>query len=143
MAINVYFEDVEVGQEIPAFQRKTDLMHWNRYAAINDEFLYIHMDDEAGKAAGQGAAFGMGNLRWAYVLNSLRDWAGDEADIRELAMQFRVINHKGDELATHGVVTAKTQENGENLVHLDINVVNQKGEKTAPGTAVVVLPSRG
>jgi hypothetical protein len=30
------------------------------------------MDDEAGKAAGQGAAFGMGNLRWAYALNALR-----------------------------------------------------------------------
>lgn len=143
MTYNVYFEDVEVGQEIPAFTRKTDLMHWNRYAAINDEFLYIHMDDDAGKAAGQGAAFGMGNLRWAYVLNALRNWAGDEADIRELGMQFRAINHKGDELSTYGVVTEKLQQNGENLVRLDVNVINQKGDKTAPGHAVVALPSRG
>jgi acyl dehydratase len=143
MASNVYFEDVEIGQEIPAFERKTDLMHWNRYAAINDEFLQIHMDDEAGRAAGQGAAFGMGNLRWAYVLNALRGWLGDEAEVRELSMQFRAINHKNDVLTTQGVVTEKTQENGENLVHLDVNVINQKGDKTAPGHAVVVLPSRG
>lgn len=143
MAYNVYFEDVEVGQEIPAFERKTDLMSWNRYAAINDEFLYIHMDDEAGKAAGQGAAFGMGNLRWAYVLNALRAWIGDEAEVRELSMQFRAINHKNDQLATLGVVTEKKQENGENLVVLDVNVVNQDGVKGAPGRAVVSLPSRG
>ena len=26
MSYNVYFEDVEVGQEIPAFERKTDFM---------------------------------------------------------------------------------------------------------------------
>ena len=142
MAYNVYFEDVEVGQEIPAFERKTDFMHWNRYAAVNEEFVYVHMDDEAGKAAGQGAAFGMGNLRWAYVLNALRAWIGDEAEIRELGMQFRAINHKNDVLTTSGVVSEKYQKDGENLVRLDINVLNQDGAKTAPGHAVVSLPSR-
>jgi acyl dehydratase len=143
MAYNVYYEDVEIGQGIPAFERETDFMNWNRYAAVNEEFVYVHMDDEAGKAAGQGEAFGMGNLRWAYVLNALQDWAGDEVEIRELSMQFRAINHKHDLLRTTGVVTDKKQENGENLVVLDINVLNQKDEKTAPGRAVMVLPSRG
>jgi acyl dehydratase len=143
MAYNVYFEDVELGQEIPAFTRQTDFMHWNRYAAVNEEFVYIHMDDEAGKAAGQGAAFGMGNLRWAYILNALRAWIGDEAEVRELSMQFRAVNHKHDVLRTQAIVTDKKQENGENLVILDVNILNQKDEKTAPGRAVVVLPSRG
>jgi hypothetical protein len=40
-------------------------------------------------------------------------------------------------------VTDKKQENGENLVVLEVNVLNQKDEKTAPGRAVVALPSRG
>ena len=142
MANNVYYEDVEVGQEIPAFERKTDFMNWNRYAAVNDEFVFVHMDDDVGKAAGQGAAFGMGNLRWAYVINALQDWAGDEADIRALSMQFRAINHKHDVLTTRCVVSEKTVEDGEHLVRLDINVINQDGAATAPGTAVVVLPSR-
>lgn len=142
MAYNVYYEDVEIGQEIPAFERKTDFMNWNRYAAVNDEFVFVHMDDEVGKAAGQGAAFGMGNLRWAYVINALQDWIGDEAEIRELSMQFRAINHKHDVLTTAGVVTGKSIEDGEHLVTLDINVINQDGAATAPGTAVVVLPSR-
>jgi acyl dehydratase len=143
VAYNVYYEDVEIGQEIPAFTRETDFMHWNRYAAVNEEFVYIHMDDEAGKAAGQGAAFGMGNLRWAYVLNALRAWIGDEAEVRELSLQFRAVNHKHDVLRASGVVTEKKQENGENLVVLEVNVLNQKDEKTAPGRAVVALPSRG
>jgi acyl dehydratase len=143
MAYNVYFEDVELGQEIPAFTRQTDFMHWNRYAAVNEEFVYIHMDDEAGKAAGQGAAFGMGNLRWAYVLNALRAWIGDEAEVRELSLQFRAVNHKHDVLRTRAVVTEKKHENGENLVVLEVNVLNQKDEPTAPGRAVVSLPSRG
>src|SRR3974390_3616300 len=100
-----YFEDVEIGEEVRAFERKTDFMHWNRFAAVNEEFVYVHRDDEAGAAAGQGGAFGMGNLRYAYVLNSLRDWAGEDADIREVGVQYRAINHKNDVLTTYGKIT--------------------------------------
>lgn len=142
MAYNVYFEDVEVGQEVPAFERETDFMNWNRYAAVNDEFVYLHMDDSVAKSAGQGEAFGMGNLRWAYVMNALSDWIGDEAEVRELSMQFRAINRKHDVLTTQATVTKKEIEDGEHRVYLDVNVVNQDGEAGAPGVAVVVLPSR-
>jgi acyl dehydratase len=142
MTINVYFEDVEVGQELPPFERQTNMMHWNRFAAVNDEFIPMHMDDEAGRASGQAGAFGMGNLRWSYLLNALRDWAGDEADIRELSVQFRAINNKDDVLRTHAVITEKKQEDGANLVVLEVDVLNQKDEKTTPGRAVVALPSR-
>src|SRR5690606_29562827 len=78
-----YFEDVTDGEDLPGFQRRTDYMSWNRYAAVNDEFVYIHMDDEFGKLAGERGGFGMGNLRTAYLYNMVRDWAGDEAEIRE------------------------------------------------------------
>ena len=144
MANNVYFEDVNVGEDIPSFTRQTDLMHWNRYAAVNDEFVYIHMDDEAGRlAANEPGAFGMGNLRWAYLLNMLREWAGDEVDVRELGVQFRAINQKNDVLTCVGTITEKTEEDGEHLVRLDTNVINQDGNATCPGHAVIALPSRG
>lgn len=144
MAHKVYFEDVNVGDDIPSFTRQTDFMHWNRYAAVNDEFVYIHMDDEAGKAAAnEPGAFGMGNLRYAYLLNMLREWAGDEAEIRELGVQFRAINQKNDVLTCVGSVAEKTVEDGQCLVRLDTNVINQDGVATCPGHAVVALPSRG
>lgn len=144
MAVNVYFEDVKVGDEVPAWSRQTDFMNWNRYAAVNDEFVYIHMDDEAGrKALNEQGAFGMGNLRYTYMLNALRDWIGDEAQIRECGVQFRAINQKNDILTVTGKVTNKKVEDGENRVYLEMNVVNQKGEPTCPGHAVLVLPSRG
>ncbi len=139
--MTTYFEQVNVGDEVPVFERKTDFMSWNRYAAINEEFVYVHMDDAAGKAAGQGAAFGMGNLRWAYILNALRAWVGEEGEVKELGMQFRAINHKDDILTTYAKVVDKNADG--NLVRLEVDVRNQKGEKTSPGHAVVSLPSRG
>jgi acyl dehydratase len=143
MATHIYFEDVTVGDEIPAWSRQTDFMHWNRYAAVNDEFVYIHMDDEAGRRAlNERGAFGMGNLRYAYILNALRDWIGDEAEIREVGCQFRAINQRNDILTVQGRVRETKVEEGEHRVYLDVNVVNQNGEATCPGHATVVLPSR-
>ena len=143
MAVNVHFEDVNVGDEMPTWSRKTDFMSWNRYAAVNDEFVYIHMDDEAGRAAlNEQGAFGMGNLRWAYIINALRDWIGDEAEIREVGCQFRAINQKNDVLTVVGTIKEKKVEDGENRVYLDVNVRNQDGQDTCPGHAVVVLPNK-
>ena len=143
MAVKVHFEDVKVDDEIPAWSRTTDFMSWNRYAAVNDEFVYIHMDDEAGRAAlNEQGAFGMGNLRYTYMLDALRDWIGDEAEIRECGVQFRAINQKNDTLTVSGKITEVKVEDGENRVYLDMNVVNQNGDGTCPGHAVVVLPNR-
>jgi hypothetical protein len=143
MSYKVYFDDVKVGDDLPAFVKQTDFMHWNRYAAVNDEFVYIHMDDEAGKNGGNAqGAFGMGNLRWAYLQNMIRDWMGDEAEVKEMSVQYRAINQKHDVLTCTGKVTEKKTEGGENLVRMDINVMNQDGKGTTPGYAVVSLPAR-
>jgi acyl dehydratase len=144
MTVKVYFEDVSVGDEMPSWSRQTNFMHWNRYAAVNDEFVPFHMDDEDGRKAGnQQGAFGMGNLRYAYLVNALRDWIGDEAEVREIGCQYRAINQKNDTLSVVGKVVQKEVVGGENRIKLTTNVMNQNGEATCPGHAVVVLPSRG
>ena len=131
---------IEVGNEIPAWSRKTSFAEWNRYAAVNEEFVPFHMDDEAGRRAGnEQGAFGMGNLRYAYIVNALHDWIGDEGMIREVGCQYRAINQKDDVLTVVGKVTKKTIENGRPVLHLDINVLNTANQATCPGHAIVEL----
>ena len=143
MSANLFFEDVNIGDEMPAWARTTGFMEWNRYAAVNDEFVPFHMDDDAGRAAkNENGAFGMGNLRYAYLVNALRDWIGVEGEIREIGCQYRAINQKKDTLTATGKVVEKYQADGEWRVKLEMNVVNQNGEATCPGHAVIALPSR-
>lgn len=143
MTQTLHFEDVRPGDALPAWSRTTDFMHWNRYAAVNDEFMPFHMDDEDGRRAGNPAgAFGMGNLRFAYMLNALQAWIGDAAEVRELACRYRVMNQKHDELTVVGRVVASELVGDEGQIRLDIDVTNQKGESTCPGHAIVVLPRR-
>jgi acyl dehydratase len=134
-------KNVQVGDQLPSFQRATGFHHWNRYAAVNDEFVPIHMDDEAGKAAGYSSAFGMGNLQWSYLHNMLRNWIGDDGRILRLSCQFRAPNTKGQTVTAHGIVTAIRQDGGQQVVDVEIWTETQDGTKLAPGSATVALAS--
>src|SRR6478609_6086050 len=112
---------VETGLEIPSFVRQTGFANWNRFAAVNDEFIPIHMDDAEALTVGQKAAFGMGNLRVAYLHDALEAWIdglGGGGTIVEVAAQFRGLNFKGDTLTTTGTVTGIDASEGATLVHL-------------------------
>ncbi len=137
------YEKIGLGDTLPPWSRTTDLMHWNRYAAVNDEFLYFHMDDEAGRAASNEAgAFGMGNLRFAYLHNALEAAFGDEATVRELSCQFRSINQKGDVLTVVGTVTEKRTDPDATVVRIELDVLDGAGNSTCPGFAEVALGVR-
>ncbi len=126
---------MRIGDELPPFVRETDLANWNRYAGVNDEFIPIHMDPEAARAVGMPDAFGMGNLRIAYLHNLLHDWLAGRGDIADFRCEFRGLNMRGDTLRCTGTVTATSGD----AVSLDLHVVNQDGVDTTPGSATVVL----
>jgi len=129
-----------VGQEIPNVERETGFANWNRYAAVNDEFVPIHMDDDAGREAGYASAFGMGNLQWSYLHTVLRRWLGDDGQIIRVACQFRGPNLKGQTVTARGRITALRPAGARLEVDLDVWTENQDGEAMAPGTATVSLP---
>jgi acyl dehydratase len=131
---------IEVGDVLPSFERSPGLDHWNRYAAVNDEFVPIHMDDEAGRAAGYPTAFGMGNLQWSYLHDLLRGWVGENGRIVSVACQFRAPNVKGQTVTARGQVTEVRQVGDETVVELEVWTEDQTGTKMAPGTAVVAIP---
>lgn len=129
------------GQPLPPWVAPSGIEPWNRFAAVNDEFVPVHMDDDAGRRAGNPpGAFGMGNLRLSYVANLLRDWAGDEAEIRELQVEYRSRHQKDDVLTANGTVVAVSFARDEVLVTVDVDVVTRDGRSTAPGTATVAFP---
>jgi acyl dehydratase len=136
-------QNVREGDELPAFSRDTGFHNWNRYAAVNDEFVPIHMDDDAGRAAGYPSAFGMGNLQWAYLHNLLRQWGGDDLQIVSLSCQFRAANVKGQTVTARGVVKAVRDQDGRRIVDLDIWTEDQNGTRLAPGQATVSMPAGG
>ena len=128
-----------IGDTLPVFERTTDFPEWNRYAAVNDEFIDVHMSADWAQAAGQPDVFGMGNLRVGYLHCALYDWLDGRGDIASFSCQFRQLNWRQDVLTTHATVTDVSTVDGQQVVDLAVGVVNQRGEETTPGTACVVL----
>jgi acyl dehydratase len=145
---------VTVGEELPVFTRTTGFPVWNRFAAVNDEFVPIHMDDEAGRAAGMPGAFGMGNLQLAYLHNLVREWLGERGRILRMQCRFRSVNHKGQQVTARGRVTSVQQQTvqqqtvqqqtvqqqtGGLVVELDVWTEDQDGNQLAPGSCTVLI----
>lgn len=139
----LHYEDVQVGDAVPEFKRQTGYIEWGRFAGANEEYVIIHEDDEGARAANLPGGIGMGNLRFAYVHNMLSDWMGEGGWIKKVGLQYRGMNLKNDWVVCKGKVINKYEKEGEHLVELEVTCENQKGEVTAPGEALVALPSRG
>src|SRR5262249_49923500 len=123
------------------YERMSSFHHWNRYAAVNHEFVDIHMDDRAGKRAGYSGAFGMGNLQWAYLHCMLREWVGEDVVIARMACQFRSPNLNDLRTIAHGkVIEVRTNDDGATEVDLDVWTETEEGTIMAPGSATVILP---
>lgn len=130
---------LQEGDELPPFRRTTGFAEWNRFAAVNDEFVAIHMDDAAAQAAGLPGAIGMGFLQVAYLHNMLRDWLAGRGTVKTFKCRFSGMNQKGQEVTATGKVTAVTKLEGSTEVELEIWTADPSGQRLASGTCRVVL----
>lgn len=144
MVTQLFWEDVQEGQDVPPFSQKVGYMELNRFAGANDELVPIHMDpDYAKNVAKLPDVIVMGNLKLAYIANALTDWAGDDGWIERLFIEYRKMDVVNSTLSAKGKVTKKYEQDGRRLVDLDVWVENDQGETTTPGRATLRLPSRG
>jgi acyl dehydratase len=133
---------IQVGDDLPTITRLGDLHAWNRYASVNFEFVPIHMDDDAGKAAGYPAAFGMGNIQFSYLHDIIRSWMGDGGGrIVKVSCQFRGAFVRGNTVTAHGKVAEIDRSGPETVVELDMWTEDQTGARLAPGHATVAFPN--
>ncbi len=139
----LFWEDVQEGQEVPAFSRKVGYMELNRFAGANDEYVPIHMDaDYAKNVAKLPDVIIMGNLKLAYMANAITGWAGDDGWVEKISIEYRKMDNVNTTIAAKGKVTKTYQQDGKNLVELDMWIENEEGQVTTPGSAVLSLPSR-
>jgi acyl dehydratase len=103
----------------------------------------VHYNYQAAQAMGVAFQYDVGFQRQCWQLHHLTHWAGDHAWIRECRAQYRRFVFLSDVVELRGEVTDKRVEaDGEHVVEITTSAVNQRGENTMPGSAVVALPSR-
>jgi acyl dehydratase len=139
----VYFEDVQEGQEVPTLTEKCTSQRLVMWAAGSGDFYQIHYDKDFAQGNNLPDRITHGALKHALLGRLLHEWVGDGGRVKKVACQYRGMDMVNEDVICHGLVKRKFQEGGENLVELEVWTETPQGQKTTPGTAVVALPARG
>ena len=142
----VYFEDVEVGAEMPPLVKgPIEQIQLTRYAGASGDFNPIHQDAAFARAAGMGDVFAHGMLSMGFVAQSVTDWFG-VGTIRKIGVRFAGLVRLGDVVTCRGRIVAKRGVDGPapgpHMVDIDLWAATQKGDKVITGAATVALASR-
>ena len=131
---------LNVGDELPSFSREGTVHHWNRFAAVNDEFAAHHWDDDVARHEGFPAPFAMAPLLHACLYAMLRDWAGPAARIEAVAIRLRSPFLKGRTMTASGRIAAIRRAYGEILADVELWMDDDRAVRLSTGTATVAFP---
>ena len=143
MAEQVYFEDVNEGDGIPQLVKNCSTQQLVQWAAGSGDFYQIHYDKDFAQSTGLQDIIVHGALKHAFLGQLVHDWMGYGGRIKKFGCQYRGMDDAKQDIVCKGVISKKYQEDGQNLVELEVWTENSQGKKTSPGSATVTLPSRG
>lgn len=142
MAKQLYYEDVEEGMEIPPLVKNPSTQQLVKWAGGSGDYYPIHYDKDFALSAGLPGVIVHGRLKASFLTQLLTDWIGDEGTVKKASVQYRGMDFPGEQMTCKGRVTKKYVQDGEHIVECEIRTENPRGEKTTPGNATVILPSR-
>jgi acyl dehydratase len=137
-----YYEDVEVGLELPSLKKDPSTQQLVKYAGASGDFYQIHYDKDFALKNHLPGVILHGALKNAFLGQLMTDFAGELGWLRKLSVQYRGMDQPGTPVTCKGKVIKKYIDGGNHLVDCEIWLENAQGEKTTPGSATVILPSR-
>lgn len=138
----VFYDDVEVGEHIPALTVTADETQLFFFSAATYNGHRIHYDKQwARDVEGYDNVLVHGPLQAALLARALGDWIGGRGRLVSFSVQNRATALPGQALTFGGVVTGKRVTDGAGLV--DLEIAGRRDDTVLmPGTATVELPRR-
>ena len=149
----LYYEDVEVGSEVTPIAKVASTLMLVKWAGASGDFNPLHFDDNFAVTQGTGGIIVHGALKRSWLGHLMSAWIGDEGFLKKLSCQYRGMDYprkmasmmdpeEGETWWCKGKVANKYVEDDQHIVECEIWVENGQGEKTTPGSATVILPSK-
>lgn len=138
----IYYEDVAVGDEIPALHKKPTTRQLVMWAGASGDYNPIHYDKDFALSRNLPGVVVHGQYAGCFLGQMITDWIGQEGVVQKLNIAYKGMNLPGNSLTCKGAVAKMSAEEGNTRVTVDLWVENPEGEKTLTGTAIVALPHR-
>jgi len=142
MTEQVFYEDIEVGSDIPTLVKHPTPRQLVKWAGASGDYYEIHYDKDFALGNNLPGTIVHGWLHLSFLGQLVTDWIGEQGTLVKLGGNYRGMLVPHEDLLCKGKVTKKFVEGGKHHIEAEIWVENQKGEKTTPGSATVILPSR-
>lgn len=140
----IYWEDIEVGQEIPtSYSLALNMTRVCLQVSGTQDYYQVHHDRDFARAQGVPDIFMNTGFLTAAVGRLLTDWIGLDGWLKKFRIEMRKMNLLGDTMTVKGVVTDKRVEDGEHLVDADVWCETTGQGITSPCKATVSLPTKG
>ena len=138
-----HFEDVKEGDEVPKVAFPITIQRLVMEAGANRDFNGIHHNREIAHSNGAPDMFCNNFFLQGMWERTVREYIGLRGVIKKIGpFRMKIFNPAGDTVAVQGRVARKFQENGQNLVELEVWSENSKGVSVGPGPVLVTLPSQ-
>ena len=130
MAAKVRFQDVQVGEELPAVSKVVKREDVKAYADASGDQNPLHQDDAFAQSVGFPGIIAHGMFSMAHVTKAVTDWLGDPGALKRMSVQFRAVVFMDETLVARGRVEsldpatkrakvsvwAEVQRNGETVL---------------------------
>jgi len=154
MTKQLYWEDIEVDSEVTPLAKVATSIMLVKWAGASGDFNPLHYDNVFAASQGVGSPIVHGALKRQWLIQLMTDWMGEEGTLKKFSCRYRAMDYprnmksltepeEGETWYCKGKVTKKYVEDSQHCVDCNIRLENGKGEVTTPGSATVVLPSRG
>ena len=131
------FDDINEGDEAPAFTHKLTRTDLVKYAGASGDFNPMHHDDTLAQQAGLPSVFGHGMFTMGILGKAITDWVG-VGNLRSYSVRFTKQTWPDEELTTKVEEAGKRTEDGDTRVDLECSVANADGEVKVQGTATAL-----
>ncbi|MFI6921886.1 MaoC family dehydratase [Nonomuraea spiralis] len=115
MAATVRYDEVEVGQELPAADYNVRRLNLVMYAGASGDFNQIHWNERFARTVGLPDVIAHGMYTMAQAARYVTDWAGDPGAVVDFGVRFSSMvivpdDDQGATIAVSGVVEEKLED---------------------------------
>lgn len=143
MAHEIYFEEIDVGYDMPTLVKgPIQKLQHVMYAGASGDFNPLHVDDDFAKAVGMPeGVIAHGMLIMGFVGQAITAWV-PKKNLKKFGVRFAGMTKPGNTITVSGKVIEKNQDNGLNLITCEVIAQDENGDVKVSGSFQAALPSK-
>ncbi len=143
MSQEIYYEDINVGDEMPKLVKgPLQKLQHVMYAGASGDFNPLHTDDDFAKAVGLDGVIAHGMLIMGFVGQAITQWIPRKY-LKRFGVRFAGMTKPGNTITVKGNVVEKRVDGNENIIKCEVLAQDENGDVKVTGHFEAALPLKG